>query len=348
MDFEETLEATLARWGDDGLVGTLLADRTMGRPLRWATDSLAALGPGFGRWDAMTPAAVREAVRQGALCPRAAKAAEARQARVRAHGEVFTPAHICKRMTDLADTPWLRADPVPTTEDAFAPNLPPTPIAFRPGKRWQDYVRLRRLEITCGEAPFLAARYDAATGAPIPWTARYGLLDRKLRALPRCLNRTLWQRWAERAFAAIYGYEYQGDNLFLARVNLLLAFEEAHRVRWGGAPAPEATETIANILAYNLWQIDGLTGLPPAETPANPQGDLFAPQPHEPPPKPCTLRLPVKQGKTETFQEILLDTLKTVKGDKAMKFDFIIGNPPYQGEAKGDNATYTPPYTHAS
>ena len=28
-----------------------------------------------------------------------------------------------------------------------------------------------------------------------------------------------------------------------------------------------------------------------------------------------------------------------------MKFDFIIGNPPYQGEAKGLNATYTPPYT---
>ena len=41
-------------------------------------------------------------------------------------------------------------------------------------------VQSRRLEVTCGEAPFLASRYDAATGEMIPvarrmvfWTASY-------------------------------------------------------------------------------------------------------------------------------------------------------------------------------
>ena len=194
-------------------------------------------------------------------------------------------------------------------------------------------MRQRRLEITCGEAPFLTARYDAASGEPIPWEQRYGFLDRKLRALPTCLNRAAWRLWAEQAFAATYGYEYQGDNLFLARVNLLLTFEEAHRVRWGGAPAPEALAAIAETLSWNLWQMDGLTGLPPCEA-TSAEGDLFAAVPSEPPPRPCRLRVAGQKC-----------TLDAVKGERTMKFDFIIGNPPYQGEAKGLNATYTPPYT---
>ena len=58
FDRMEPLGVTLARWGD-ALVGVLLADRAMGRPIRWATDAVAALGTGFARHDAMTPARVR-------------------------------------------------------------------------------------------------------------------------------------------------------------------------------------------------------------------------------------------------------------------------------------------------
>ena len=339
-DCDEPLELTLRRWGDP-LLKVLLADRTLSRPIRWATDGVAALGEGFGRWDAMTPARVRQAVAQGLLRPRAAKSLEERLARVRAHGEVFTPAWICRRMTDVADEPWFCEhaesfqDTMVFPDFPLPADLPPLELNLRKGCRWQDYVSLRRLEVTCGEAPYLTARYDAATGEPIPWPLRHGVLDRKLRLLPLCLNRHAWRLWAERAFAATYGYEYQGDNLFLARCNLLLAFEEAHRRRWGDAPAPETLADIAETLAWNLWQMDGFTELPPCEAAPAPQDDLFAPA--RPPfvVRPCRLRV---EGKT--------CTLDTVKGDKTMKFDFIIGNPPYQDETKGDNETYAPPTYH--
>ena len=41
-------------------------------------------------------------------------------------------------------------------------------IEFPAQKSWKQYVDSRRLEITCGEAPFLVTRYDAATGETIP------------------------------------------------------------------------------------------------------------------------------------------------------------------------------------
>ncbi len=339
-DCDEPLELTLRRWGDP-LLKVLLADRTLSRPIRWATDGISALGRGFGRWDVMTPARVRKAVAQGLLRPRAAKSLEERLARVRAHGEVFTPAWICRRMTDVADEPWFCEhaesfqDTMVFPDFPLPADLPPLELNLRKGCRWQDYVSLRRLEVTCGEAPYLTARYDAATGEPIPWPLRHGVLDRKLRLLPLCLNRHAWRLWAERAFAATYGYEYQGDNLFLARCNLLLAFEEAHRRRWGDAPAPEALADIAETLSWNLWQMDGLTDLPPGVVATPTQGELFGPTSEGLSVNACNLRV---EGQT--------CKLNTVKGDKTMKFDFIIGNPPYQDETKGDNETYAPPTYH--
>ncbi|MEE3499435.1 MAG: restriction endonuclease subunit M, partial [Ruminococcus bromii] len=49
------------------------------------------------------------------------------------------------------------------------------------GKSWQDYIKDTRLEMTCGEAPYLVSRYDAITGEDIAVSDRIGLLDRKLR-----------------------------------------------------------------------------------------------------------------------------------------------------------------------
>lgn len=48
---------------------------------------------------------------------------------------------------------------------------------------WRAYIGSKRLEITCGEAPYLASRYDTMTGEIVPLEKRIGLLDRKLRVI---------------------------------------------------------------------------------------------------------------------------------------------------------------------
>ena len=83
---------------------------------------------------------------------------------------------------------------------------------------WKDYVRLTCLEITCGEGPYLVSRYDTTTGEPIPIDKRIGLLDRKLRTVSKHTDTTEeWLQWAEIAYQNTYGYEWQGDNLLIAR-----------------------------------------------------------------------------------------------------------------------------------
>ena len=69
-------------------------------------------------------------------------------------------------------------------------------IRFPEGKDWRKYIASRRLEITCGEAPFIVSRYDASTGERIPIPERYGILDRKLRVInEQNLTESEWMNW---------------------------------------------------------------------------------------------------------------------------------------------------------
>ena len=74
-------------------------------------------------------------------------------------------------------------------------------IEFPKRKRWQRYVDSKRLEITCGEAPYLVSRYDTTTGEIIPIGDRIGILDRKLRIVgENTSSESTWLNWTYRAF----------------------------------------------------------------------------------------------------------------------------------------------------
>ena len=145
------------------------------------------------------------------------------------------------------------------TEKGWIVNPEKIPFADHGYKTWKHYVDIKRLEITCGEAPYLVSRYDTVTGVLIPVKDRIGLLDRKMRAvLENTQDEDDWFNWAVRAYQSIYGYEYQGDNLLLARENLLVSFIDYHQDRFGTNPTMKQILRIANIISWNIWQMDGM------------------------------------------------------------------------------------------
>ena len=118
------------------------------------------------------------------------------------------------------------------------------------------------MEITCGEAPYLVSRYDTTTGAFIPISQRIGIIDRKLRVISENTTTTgEWLKMAQEAYKNIYGYEWQGDNLLLAREALLITFIEYYTEKFGEKPQERSIKYIAYIIALNVFQMDGLKGV---------------------------------------------------------------------------------------
>ena len=175
---------------------------------------------------------------------------------------MFTPSWICNEQNNLVDEQWFgRADVFNIAGDKGWKTVK-TKIAFpsKPGKTWQDYIRAKRMEITCGEAPYLVSRYDTVTGKPIKVYKRIGLLDRKLRVINENVDDASdWFLWVKKAYQSIYGYEYQGDNLLLARKNLLLTFIDNMVYKFDRQPTTNELKSIAYIISWNIWQMDGLT-----------------------------------------------------------------------------------------
>lgn len=140
----------------------------------------------------------------------------------------------------------------------------PDKITFPEGKTWKDYVRDIRLEITCGEAPYIASRYDATTGAIIPIGERIGLLDRKLRVVSENTDTSgEWLEAAQEAYKSLYAYEWQGDSLLIARESILYSFIEYYRAKFDKPPLLKSINYIAYIISWNMWQMDGLKGVVP-------------------------------------------------------------------------------------
>ena len=238
-----------------GLLERLLHDRTTHRNIIWATDAHAGLGAAFER-DKEIRAELITGDYSGVIRTRAAKEAGQQNDRTRQHGEVFTPLWVCRKMNDYADEMWFGRAKVFDRSDGLD-----EAVVFPEGKSWTDYVDSRRMEITCGEAPYLVSRYDVADGEGIPLKERTGILDRKLRIVnEHAKSEKDWVKWAFRAYEATYGYEFQGDNLLIARVNMIMTFEEYLSSRFGRMPTEEEYTRLVRVITWNIWQMDGLTG----------------------------------------------------------------------------------------
>lgn len=246
----------------------LLADKSTKKNIIWATDTYEEFGEGFTDKVQMDANALLR--RTDIIRPRIQKSQEAQAQRTRKKAEVFTPAWLCNRMNNHCDEDWFGRTGVFNTENEdHTWTVTERKIEFPKGKKWQHYVDSRRLEITCGEAPYLVSRYDVSTGKLIvPPKRRIGMLDRKLRIVNENADTyDDWLKWTVRAFEACYGYEYQGDNVLIARSNLLLTFLDYYEERWERKPDGKLLEQLANKIAWNIWQMDGLKDMVPLGKP---------------------------------------------------------------------------------
>ena len=243
----------------------LLADKTTGENIIWATNTYERYGDGYRQDNQITPELI-SGVYANLIQPRILKAEEEQAARTKSKAEVFTPSWVVCYMNNKCDDDWFGRENVFNTLDGEHWEPTKEPVYFEKERDWQRYVDSRRLEITCGEAPYLVSRYDAATGEELPIESRIGILDRKLRVVNENTdNETDWLKWTRRAFESTYGYEYQGDNLLVARINLLMTFVDYMQGRWRREPTSKELNQIANVICWNIWQMDGLKGTVPGK-----------------------------------------------------------------------------------
>ena len=238
--------------------------------------------------------------------PRISKTKEEQKRRSQEKGEVFTPKEIVWQMNQQID--WSTGH-WPATED-----------------NWRDYVKELRLEITCGEGPYIVGRYNVANGKKvIKLSERVGFLDRKLQVVTQfCKEKDDWLEWAKTAIKCSYGYEWQGDNLLLARENILYTFMDYWNEKYPddifdleqkvSKEKMKILLDVAEIISWNIFQMDGINNIVPMsgvveeKTPEIPPLLLLF---GEKPPKP--------KGKPPKYVKIM-DWEK----NKTVKFDDLI------------------------
>ena len=360
------------------ILKTLLRDRTTGRNIIWADNEYEALGDGYMGDDEITVEKIT-GMNSGVIKPRIAKEQERQSQRTKSRAEVFTPSWLCNQMNNDLDEAWFGRRDVFNTEvvaddDVKTWMATAEPVTFpkTKGHGWHAYVEAPRLEITCGEAPFVCSRYDTVTGDELPVDERVGFLDRKLRIVTeKTKTRKEWVRRALDALRATYGFEYQGDNLLIARINVLETFVEHLRDRWGSDTEQDELEQAAWIVSWNFWQMNGFTdAVPTNKMGAEVESTLGTFE--EPVPEPIQPSLfdlfddvfsdeVIEETKEEEPKEtvplcVIYDwqngepfefaTLKGKAADMGKKFYAVIGNPPYQEQASDNNTRMPPIYNY--
>ena len=287
------------------LLTILLKDRTTNKNIVWASPSYEGMGKPFCA-DQPIKKNLIIGPYDSIIQPRVEKNKRNQEIRTRKRGEVFTP-------------PWLVDKQVSIVLDEL------DDISF------ESFIALRWLELACGEGPYIVTRYDSITGDIIPVEQRVGFLDRKLQRISEQSNTEKeFIKWSKIAYESSYGYELQGDSLLLARENLL-SFCEYYNHKFGKLPTMKVIKQIATIISYNIFQMNGLTKKTPYsdESKDNIQLNLFD-----------EVNNQEQQGDMFTLvkdwnNKMLVSMDSISKGDEMMKFDVVIGNPPYQEETEG-------------
>lgn len=221
------------------ILGILLLDRTTStskknKNIIWANDNYIR----YGGKPYIATAEIKLELITGQvgkiIIPRALKKRELQKERTRSKAEVFTPTWVIKSQNDELERDYVNDE-------------------------LEAYVKRKWLEVTCGEGPYIATRYDMETGELIPLIERVGFLDRKLARINASIdNKAKWQYLVELAYKSSYGFEWNGDSLLLARENLLYTYCDYYSAKWLEEPKYDLLKEIANIISYNIFQMDGL------------------------------------------------------------------------------------------
>ena len=291
------------------LLKILLKDRTTKKNIVWATHSYELLGNEFSSREQITLSKLTGKY-INLIQPRAEKSKYEQKDRTKIRAEVFTPNWLVKQQNGYVEAELESLD-------------------------LEDYIQVRWLEITCGEAPYMVTCYDTVTGEEIPLAERVGFVDRKLQRISREVSdEVTFYELVKKAYRASYGYEYQGDSLLLARENLLATFEDYYLAKTGTQPTLEQKKEIATIISYNVFQMDGLKKISPysAKQEQFQQLSLFSDE----------LEVQeVEESKTQIKdwkKNKMIGFERLSSEESEMKFDVVIGNPPYQetGEARDE------------
>ena len=252
---ENVIKETMPDILDILLVDRTTSDAKTRRNIIWANDNYL----GYGIKDYAPTAQIKPdlitGLSDGIIKPRALKTRELQKERTKTKAEVFTPTWIVDMQNSEVDKQYENDD-------------------------LETYTKRRWLEITAGEAPYMASRYDMETGDTIPIADRVGFVDRKMKRINlEVSDKAEWQRLAEEAYKASFGFEWSGDSLLLARENLLYTYRDYYFDKWGEEPLYGLFEKIAEIISYNIFQMDGLKYIVPLtekkERNMNRQMDLF-------------------------------------------------------------------------
>ncbi|NMA07088.1 MAG: restriction endonuclease subunit M [Ruminococcaceae bacterium] len=250
------------------LLEILLADRTTGQNIVWADSEYELMGEDYDSRSPIMPELIRGSNFE-LIKPRAMRYGGLTEGLSPEDAEKFVPAWLCNERNNLLDEEWFGRKNVfnEPGNKRWEPAEPPIKFPDYPeetDKSWQDYVDERRIEINCGEAPHLVSRYDVITGKYIKVKNRIGMLDRKFRvASENVRNEIEWRKWSKRAVQSVYGYEFRGDSLLIARLNLFYSYVDFSHKSMLTDPTEEDLREIAEIISWNIWQMDGKNMTPP-------------------------------------------------------------------------------------